>query len=135
MTRTPETLRTVDAFFERFGAGDLPGLLELFADTVDFDVPGSPDVPWTGARSGRDEIAGFFTVLGTALTPPEEFTVTATVVDGVHAVVTGRSRFGVVATGKTFTNPFALHFTVVDGKITGYHMHEDSHAIAAAFAA
>ncbi|MFJ3786700.1 nuclear transport factor 2 family protein [Streptomyces sp. NPDC090093] len=135
MTRTPETLRTVDAFFERFGAGDLPGLLELFADTVDFDVPGSPDVPWTGARSGRGEIAGFFTVLGAALTPPEEFTVTATVVDGVHAVVTGRSRFGVVATGKTFTNPFALHFTVVDGKITGYHMHEDSHAIAAAFAA
>ncbi|WP_033210614.1 nuclear transport factor 2 family protein [Streptomyces bikiniensis] len=57
--------RTVDAFFERFGAEDLPGLLGLFADTVDFDVPGSPDVPWTGARSGRDEIAEFFTVPGT----------------------------------------------------------------------
>jgi ketosteroid isomerase-like protein len=37
------------------------------------------------------------------------------------------------ATGRTFTNDFALHITVTDGLITAYHMYEDSHAISAAF--
>ncbi|MBB2910808.1 hypothetical protein FHS43_002071 [Streptosporangium becharense] len=134
MTTAPQTTREiVDAFFARFGEGDLPGLLDLFADRVDFSVAGAPNVPWTGARSTKDEIAEFFTLLGKELTPAEEFSVDATVVDGGHAVVTGRSRFGVVSTGKTFTNPFALHFTVADAKITGYRMYEDSHAIGVAF--
>ncbi|GAA0820966.1 nuclear transport factor 2 family protein [Streptosporangium amethystogenes subsp. fukuiense] len=134
MTVTPETTREiVDAFFTRFGSGDLPGLLDLFADRVDFSVPGAPNVPWTGTRSTRDEIAEFFTLLGTELTPADEFTVNATVLDGDHAVVTGRSRFGVLSTGKAFTNDFALHFTVTDARISGYHMHEDSHAISVAF--
>ncbi|GAA2911688.1 hypothetical protein GCM10010517_78250 [Streptosporangium fragile] len=134
MTTAPRTTREiVDAFFARFGAGDLPGLLDLFADRVDFSVPGAPNVPWTGTRSTRNEISEFFTVLGKELTPAEEFTVDATVVEGEHAVVTGRSRFGVVSTGKAFVNEFALHFTVADARITGYRMHEDSHAISVAF--
>lgn len=127
------TREVVDAFFSRFGAGDLPGLLDLFADRVDFLVPGAPNVPWTGARTGREEIEEFFTTLATELTPAEEFTIDATVVEDGHAVVTGRSRFGVVSTGKSFVNEFALHFTVADGRITGYRMHEDSHAISVAF--
>jgi ketosteroid isomerase-like protein len=49
--------------------------------------------------------------------------------------VTGHCVFGVLSTGKKFTNAFALHFTVTDGKIVRYHMYEDSHAISAAFAA
>ncbi|MCC5574862.1 nuclear transport factor 2 family protein [Microtetraspora sp. AC03309] len=134
MTVAPQTTpEIVDAFFARFAEGDLPGLLDLFADRVDFLVPGAPNVPWTGARSGKDEIAEFFTLLGKELTPAEEFTIDATVIEDGHAVVTGRSRFGVVSTGKPFTNEFALHFTVADGRITGYRMHEDSHAISVAF--
>ena len=135
MTATPRTTReVVDAFFARFAAGDMPGLLDLFADRVDFLVPGDPKVPWTGVRSGRGEIAQFFTLLGTELTP-EEFTIDTTLVEGGHAVTTGRSRFGVLSTGRSFLNEFALHFTVADGKITGYRMHEDSHAISEAYAA
>ncbi|WP_182886820.1 nuclear transport factor 2 family protein [Microbispora sp. H10885] len=136
MTATPWTTReVVDAFFARFAAGDLTGLLDLFADRVDFLVPGASNVPWTGARSGREQIAEFFAVLGTALTPAQEFTIDATIVEDGHAVVTGRSRFGVLSTGRSFLNEFALHFTVADGRIIGYRMHEDSHAISAAFAA
>ncbi|MGW5264552.1 nuclear transport factor 2 family protein [Microbispora sp. NPDC004025] len=135
MTATSRTTHeVVDAFFARFAAGDLPGLLDLFADRVDFLVPGDPKVPWTGARSGKDEIAEFFTVLATELAP-EEFTIDTTLVDGGHAVTTGRSRFGVLSTGRSFLNEFALHFTVADGRITGYRMHEDSHAISEAYAA
>jgi ketosteroid isomerase-like protein len=127
------TAATVDAFFERFASGDLPGLLGLFADQVDFRVAGSPNVPWTGTRSTRQEISAFFETFPKVLTAPKGFTLNARLVDGEHAVVLAESVFGVLATGKTFTNAYALHFSVVDGQITRYHMYEDSYAIAEAF--
>jgi len=136
MTATPLTTRqTVDAFFTRFGGGDLPGLLDLFADRVDFNVAGPANIPWTGRRSTKEEIAEFFGILGKELTEAEEFTISTILVDGEHAVAMARGVFGVRSTGKKFTNDFALHFTVIAGQITGYNMYEDTHAISPAFAA
>ncbi len=126
----------VDAFLARFGSGDLPGLLELFADRVDFSVPGASNVPWTGNRSTKAEVTDFFTLLMTGgLTEAEAFDVDDTIVDGENVVIAGRSRFRVVATDKHFDNSFAIVFTVIDGLIARYHMHEDSHAISVAFTA
>jgi ketosteroid isomerase-like protein len=129
-TRTDET---VDAFFNAFGAGDGDTLLGLFADEIDFRVAGSPDVPWAGERRTREEIAAFFGIFGEVLTAPESFEVTGRVTQGEDAVVFATAAFGVLATGKSFTNPYALRFTVVDGKIVRYHMYEDSYAIHPAF--
>ncbi|MEO3975631.1 nuclear transport factor 2 family protein [Streptomyces sp. CAU 1734] len=134
ISTSARTRDLVDAFFTRFGEGDLPALLDLFDDGVDFRVAGAPHVPWTGDRTGRDEIAAFFASFGRHLTPAIEYVVATTVVDGDHAVVIGHNRFGVLATGRIFTNHFALHITAADGRITGYRMYEDSHAIAEAFA-
>lgn len=127
------THATLDSFFQAFGSGDLPGLLELFAESVDFRVAGSPSVPWTGTRSTREEISEFFEIFPKVLTAPESFAITARIVDGQEAVVTADCVFGVLATGKKFSNSYALHFSVVDGRITRYHMYEDSYAIAEAF--
>ncbi|MGW8768549.1 nuclear transport factor 2 family protein [Streptomyces sp. NPDC055815] len=132
-TAPASTRDVVDAFFARFGEGDMPALLDLFADGVDFHVAGAPNIPWAGSRTSMDAIAAFFASFGQHLTPAEEYVVATTVVDGAHAVVIGHNRFGVLTTGKTFTNHFALHLTVADGKITGYRMFEDSHAISEAF--
>lgn len=50
-----------------------------------------------------------------------------------HAVALGHNEFPVLATGKSFSNDFALHFTVQDGQITGYQMYEDTYAVDQAF--
>jgi ketosteroid isomerase-like protein len=65
---------------------------------------------------------------------PEEFTVTHIVVDGEQAVIIGHLRDTVKATGGTLATPFAAHLTVVDGRITRYHLFEDSYAVAQAVA-
>jgi ketosteroid isomerase-like protein len=44
--------------FERFRAGDLPALLDLFADDAVWHVPGS--MALSGAHRGRDAIIRFF---------------------------------------------------------------------------
>lgn len=134
-TATQSTTReTVDAFFARFGAGD-PALLDLFAEHVELNVAGASNVPWTGRRSGKEEVAEFFGLFGKHLASAEEFALNTTIVDGEHAVVTGRCVFGVLSTGKKFTNDFALHFTVTAGRIVRYDMYENSYAISAAFTA
>ncbi|MFD3696931.1 nuclear transport factor 2 family protein [Streptomyces sp. NPDC058646] len=130
---TASTRAVVETFFARFGSGDMPAVLGLFAEDVTFHVGGAEHVPWSGSRTSKDEIAAFFATFPEVLTPPQEYALHTTVVEGAEAVVIGHNRFGVLATGKTFTNHFALHFTVVDGQITNYRMYEDSHAIGAAF--
>ncbi|MEU1408702.1 nuclear transport factor 2 family protein [Streptomyces sp. NPDC005728] len=133
-TEQQSTQAVLDSFFEKFGAGDLPGLLELFAEKVDFRVPGSPNVPWTGTRAAKAEISEFFQIFPKVLTGPESFALKARIVDGPDAVVIAESVWGVLSTGKKFTNGYALHLTVEDGSIIRYHMYEDSYAIAEAFA-
>ncbi|WP_149182789.1 nuclear transport factor 2 family protein [Streptomyces sp. TRM49041] len=128
------TSETVDAFFGNFGEGNIPGVLDLFADKVDFRVTGSPLVPWTGARSSKEEISQFFASFG-VLTGPEHFELSHKIVQGEDAVVIANCVFGVEATSKKFHNHYALHFTVTDGKIVRYHMYEDSYAIHEAFTA
>lgn len=132
-TVTPTTSGIVDAFFNAFGSGDIPGLAALFADDADFFVAGSPTVPWVGRHAGKAGFEAFFASFGELLSAPEEFVIATRVTEGTDAVVIGRCAFGVLATGKKFDNRFAMHFSVKDGKIVKYHMYEDSYAIHESF--
>ncbi len=129
------SLETVDAFFAAFGSGDQTALLNLFADEVDFRINGAPNVPWSGKRAGREEIAEVFNLFGQHLTGPDFFEVSGRIADGHDVVIFASCGFGVLSTGKKFANSYALRFTVVGGQIVRYHMYEDSYAISEAFTA
>lgn len=127
-----DTAATVNEFFTRFGAGDRPGMLELFGSNVDFNVPGSATVPWTGPRSTPAEIDEFLRIALEDITT-ERFGVARILVDGEHAVVLGAFAHRITSTGNLFASEFALHIQVVDGLIATYRMFEDSHGAAAAW--
>lgn len=124
----------MDAFFAAFGAGDSEALLGQFADTVDFRVSGAPNVPGP-LPFHQAEIAEFFGLFPQLLSGPESFEITTRISQGQDAVVIADCVFEVTATQKKFRNRYALHFTVVEGRIARYHMYEDSYAIHEAFAA
>jgi uncharacterized protein len=129
---TSSTRETVGEFMRRFGAGDLDGVAELFAELVDLRIPGADHVPWTGCRSTHAELVEFFTIWAGALKAPN-LAVSQVLFDGADAVVLGNITSTVKATGRPFDTPFALHLTVKDGRLTRYHLYDDSHAAAAAF--
>src|ERR1700739_587794 len=112
------------------------GGAELFAETVDWEVAGDERVPWTGARSSRDEVAAYFDTLWSVCdTAVAENTVSQVIVDGSDAVVLGVFAQTIRATGRRFSTPVALHITVSDdGLITRLRLYEDSHAVARAYA-
>jgi uncharacterized protein len=120
-------------FFTRFGAGDGDALLALFADEVDWNVPGSPAVPWTGRRAAKTEVAEFFGIAAAEVERTESFTVDRVLADGDHAVALGSFTHVIRSTGKPFSSAYALHIGLTDGLISSYHMFEDSHAAAGAF--
>ena len=130
---TAATDQVVDAFFTAFGSGDSETLLSLFAAPTDLRANGAPNVPWAGAQTTREGVADFFGSFGRELTAPESFEIHGRVTQGEDAVVFATCVFGVKSTGKKFKNDLAMHFSVADGKITRYHVYEDSYAIHEAF--
>ncbi|RUL90763.1 nuclear transport factor 2 family protein [Verrucosispora sp. FIM060022] len=132
------TRQTVDTLLSRIVAGAAPEqVAELYADQVDWQVnwPSSEhlDVPWIRPRSTRADVVDHHRTLAAATVPGQaEATVTGILVDGPDAVVFGQVAQTVRRTGKRFTARFALHLTVVDGRIVRHHVYEDSLAIEAA---
>jgi hypothetical protein len=56
--KTTEEL--VADFVGRLGERDAEGIGKLFADEIDWYVPGSEALPWTGSRSRREQVAEYF---------------------------------------------------------------------------
>ena len=127
-----DTRQIAETLLARLGKGDIDGALDVFADPVDMAVHGSPLVPWLGRRSSHIQVVEFFSLIHNMCTP-ERFEVEKIVVDGDEAVVLGEFAYLVNETGRIFESTFALRLTVSDGRVTRYHMHEDSYAIHLAF--
>lgn len=122
------TREVVEAFLARRGAGDIDGMLELFAEPVDFHTFGSPLVPWIAQPTTLAGVREFFGNLFAGTTP-----LTADVdlflVEGEEAVLIGDVRVKVNSTGRSYDSPFALRLTVRDGRIVRHRVFEDSYAL------
>ncbi|WP_431914625.1 nuclear transport factor 2 family protein [Nonomuraea jabiensis] len=64
MATDTQASRTVaEKFVERLGRQDPDGIQELFSEEIDWHVPGSDALPWTGRRTRREEVAPYFTTM------------------------------------------------------------------------
>lgn len=107
-------------------------IADLFAEDVDWHVAGDPAlVPWAGRRRTRDAVRAFFPVLAQGV-EPRRYEVKRILADDTMAVILGELTSAIRSTGTVVESPFAIEFTVLDGKITHYQLHEDSYAVALA---
>jgi hypothetical protein len=136
MTTSPATTRaTLEEFVSRLSRFEPEPVAALFAETVDWDVPGDARVPWVGARSRRDEVAAYFRTLWSVCdTTQADTAVSQVLIDGPDAVVLGVFTQTIRATGRRFSTLVAVHISVDDGLITRLRIYEDSHEVSNAFA-
>ncbi len=118
--------------YAAFGRGDIPALLELLTDDVEWILQGPSVIPWAGTRHGCDGVAEFFYLLGENL-EFEQFEPREFVSQGDTVVVVGYERSLVKPTGHTFEQEWAHVFTLRDGKIAKVRFIEETAAQVVAF--
>ena len=135
-TDTRTSRAVVEQFVERLGRQDPEGIQELFAPQIDWYVPGSDALPWTGRRTRREEVAPFFTTMWPHYVPGESHVALERfVVDEGDVILLGTFTHTIASSGRRFTTPSAMHLVVEDGKIIRMHLYEDTLVIEQAFAA
>ncbi|MFI6085784.1 nuclear transport factor 2 family protein [Streptomyces sp. NPDC051217] len=135
MATDTQTSRAVaERFLDRLGHQDQDGIQKLFAADIDWHVPGSTALPWTGRRTRREEVAPYFTTMWPHFAPGRsQVTLERVIVDGGDVVLLGNFTHTVTANGKEFTTPSAMHLVVEDGQIVRLHLYEDTLIVAQAF--
>jgi len=132
MSTADESVVVAKRLYTLFGAGDIPGVIGLFADDALWIEPGPPDkLAWAGTFQGHTGIREFFARVAETL-DVLEFTTHETVAQGKHVVVFGREVSRVKATAKSFTSDFVHHYTVENGKIRSLRFYHDTAAMIAA---
>ena len=118
--------------YEKFGSGDIEGLLNLFSDDISWKTPTVEGAEMTGQRNGREDVGKFFAELNES----EEFSnfePTEFIAQGDKVVVLGKSAGTVKATGRNFETDWVHIFTVKDGKVTGFLEFFDTAAMGRAY--
>ncbi len=122
-----ENTRIVQQAYENFKSGDLPALLDLYSDDIDWRLPRIENMPWFGSRKGREETTEFFQALAEAqdvLTfNPQKF-----IAQGDTVVALGDYSWRVKATGREFSSDWAHVWTVKNGKLVGFQEYADTAA-------
>jgi hypothetical protein len=107
----------VQQAYEAFGRRDVPAILELVADEVDWEFVGSAGLPYAGRRRNRNEVRDFFAAIPRTddihAFEPREF-----IEAGEHVTVLGWERATALDTGKQFEGEWVHVFTVKSGKVT-----------------
>lgn len=135
MTSDPTiTKEIVFDLLQRLGAGDPDSIADLFAEHIDWYVPGDPTLPWTGQRHQRRDVADYFRTMWPHFAPGKSTTVLQDVlVDKDAAVVLATFEHTVVTTGIRFSTPVAMHVAVNGREIVKLHLYEDTWLVASAF--
>jgi ketosteroid isomerase-like protein len=134
MSTTEETRAVAMDYFRRMGTRESEQVAALFADEVDWFIPGNQVVaPWLGRRGTRTEVAEFYRLLWSAVTPLGA-DLQHLLVDGEVAVATGEFTSRMNRTGRVLESPFSIVFLVRDGRIVRYRLLEDSHGVVVSLA-
>lgn len=135
MATDTQTSRTVaDKFVERLGRQDPDGIQELFAEEIDWYVPGSDALAWTGRRTRREEVAPYFTTMWPHFVHGESKVVLERViVDGGDVILLAVFTHTIAASRKEFTTPTAMHLVVENNRIVRMHLYEDTLTVDEAF--
>jgi ketosteroid isomerase-like protein len=128
-----ENTQTAKDAYAAFGRGDIPAVLDVMTDDIEWVFPGSADVvPLAGTHTGKAAVGAWFGTLDAnvefqAFEPREFIAQGDKLVALVYVENTVRSTGGKVAVHE------AHLWTFRDGKVAGFRVYTDTEAGASAF--
>ena len=128
---TQDNLKVAQGIYTAFSQGNIPAILNVLTDDVEFHEPPGGEPPFKGIYYGRDGAGKFFQEMVGAVDvlamEPQEF-----VAERDTVVVLGHYRFRAKATGITYDTDWAMVWWFRAGKIAKFQIHDDSATEAAA---
>ena len=128
----PTNTDVVQRGYEALGRGDIPAILDLLTDDVEWIQQGPAFIPFTGTRHGHEGVAEYFSLLDENL-EFEQFEPREFVAQGDTVVVLGYERSVAKATGRPLEQEWAHVYTLREGKISTGRFFEDTAAAVVAF--
>ncbi len=124
----------VSRFLQALGRKDAEGVAALFADDIDWYVPGHPDLPWTGTRSRGAQVAEYFRTMWPHFdSDKSSVQLDKLVLSGEDAVIFATFAHTARSTGRSWVTPAVLHLVAADGRFVRMHLSEDTEAVTRAF--
>jgi ketosteroid isomerase-like protein len=128
------TAEVVNEYLRRLDQRDADGVGELFAEEIDWYVPGDSELPWTGRRSRRADVPEYLNTLWPQFEPGKSTaTLEKILIDGEDAAIFLVFEHTVARTGRTFRTPVAMQLQVKEGQIVTMHLFEDTATVSNAF--
>ena len=112
-----EAAAVVQEIYAAFGRADVPAILNLVAEDVDWEFVGSPGLAYAGNRRNHEKVGEFFAAVG-RLDDVKAFEPREFIEAGEHVTVIGWEKSTARDTGKDFETEWVHVFTVKIGKVT-----------------
>jgi ketosteroid isomerase-like protein len=127
-----ENTTLVQQAYGHFQSGEIPAVLDLLSEDVEWLSPELEGVPLARNWHGREQVGQFFQTLSDTQEArqfePREF-----VAQGDKVVALGHYAWHVKSTGREWESDFAHVFTVHDGSVTKFQEYTNTAAYADAF--
>ncbi|WP_198117171.1 nuclear transport factor 2 family protein [Massilia rhizosphaerae] len=118
--------------YDAYDKGDIPRLLGLLAQDIEWELPEVEGIPFTGKRHGVSQVADFFRVLADCQ-DTREFRADRFIGQDDQVVVLGHGTFTVKATGAEYGSDWCHVIRVAGGKIASFREYADTHRAAQAY--
>ena len=122
---TQDNLKIAQGIYTAFGQGNIPAILNVLADDIEFHQPPGGEPPFTGTYRGRDGAGNFFQsmveTVDVLAMEPQEF-----VAQGDTVVVLGHYRFRPKTTGIAYDTDWAMVWWFRNGKINKFQINYDT---------
>lgn len=126
-------LEIVKETYANFLQGNIPAILDTLSDNIEWELPASAHVSFSGVFKGKDAVLNFFKNVGND-NEFSEFAVDTYVSDGDNVVALGHLSAIAKNTGKASTNKWAHVWQIKEGKVIRHYEYADTAEIRDAFA-
>jgi ketosteroid isomerase-like protein len=130
---TQENVQVVQQVYAALGKGDIPSVLNLLTDDVEWDMPFPKEiVPFGGKWQGREEVKKFFAVMHDNA-EVQQFALQDYIAQNDKVVVIGHNKVLAKPVGRAYENDFVAVWTVENGKVKQMRDFMDTAQAVAAF--
>ena len=125
-------LEIVQNAYASFAEGNIPAILDVLADNIEWELSPSAHTNFSGLFKGKNQVLNFFQNVASE-NDFKEFTPETFVASDDHVVVLGRMEATAKPTGKTSKTKWAHYWLLKDGKAIRHYEYADTAEIRDAF--